>query len=356
MPRRPSASAAPEEPKAAAEAPPEEKEPTAEEYETHRAEVLARLPAEKDRPANIYARLAQINGLIGMIRKTGRNTFHNYRYAKESDLVEEIRPILAAYGIWIEQGLYSDPDNGFFAHQRMNQKIVRQGNIIGEGETLTAITKRFRFVWWNPEAKALETTEWEPFMGYGDDTGDKGYYKAETGAVKYFLMKTFMVATGDDPEGDTRADQRASTRDAGGRVDVQPRRQGSRQAEPGGRQQDASAPQLKTVGELLGQLNARQAAVAIPLVEELTGLKVEIADPEDIPGAFVTFMQALKPDVVGKLIYDLRKRVEALPTASDQAATESEAADGSSDDAGGAAASEPVDEPTDDGTVESAIA
>ena len=32
------------------------------------------------------------------------------------------------------------------------------------------------------------------------DKGDKAGYKAYTGALKYFLANTFMVATGDDPE------------------------------------------------------------------------------------------------------------------------------------------------------------
>ncbi len=48
------------------------------------------------------------------------------------------------------------------------------------------------------------TTSW---VGQGLDNADKGYYKAYTGAVKYFLMKTFMISTGDDPELDSYRDQ-----------------------------------------------------------------------------------------------------------------------------------------------------
>ena len=39
--------------------------------------------------------------------------------------------------------------------------------------------------------------------GEGIDKGDKAGYKAYTGALKYFLANTFMVATGDDPEKDS---------------------------------------------------------------------------------------------------------------------------------------------------------
>ena len=45
-------------------------------------------------------------------------------------------------------------------------------------------------------------------IGSGQDKGDKGPYKAYTGAQKYFLMKTFMIPTGDDPEKD---DEQSST-------------------------------------------------------------------------------------------------------------------------------------------------
>jgi hypothetical protein len=39
-----------------------------------------------------------------------------------------------------------------------------------------------------------------PWVGAGTDKGDKGIYKALTGGAKYFLLKMFLIATGDDPE------------------------------------------------------------------------------------------------------------------------------------------------------------
>ena len=38
-------------------------------------------------------------------------------------------------------------------------------------------------------------------LGEGMDSGDKAYYKALTGAQKYFYHMTFHSPTGDDPEG-----------------------------------------------------------------------------------------------------------------------------------------------------------
>ena len=36
--------------------------------------------------------------------------------------------------------------------------------------------------------------------GQGIDAGDKAPYKAMTGALKYALLQSFLLATGDDPE------------------------------------------------------------------------------------------------------------------------------------------------------------
>jgi hypothetical protein len=45
--------------------------------------------------------------------------------------------------------------------------------------------------------------------GQGLDTGDKAPYKAMTGALKYALLQSFLLATGDDPE-DERMDTRVT--------------------------------------------------------------------------------------------------------------------------------------------------
>lgn len=49
-----------------------------------------------------------------------------------------------------------------------------------------------------------ETGEREVYQAFGSgaDTGDKGLYKAYTGAIKYFLANNYLVAEGNDPEND----------------------------------------------------------------------------------------------------------------------------------------------------------
>lgn len=59
------------------------------------------------------------------------------------------------------------------------------------------ITLEFTLI--DTETGFFETSK---VSGEGADKGDKGGYKAYTGALKYYLANTFMVATGDDPEKD----------------------------------------------------------------------------------------------------------------------------------------------------------
>lgn len=48
----------------------------------------------------------------------------------------------------------------------------------------------------------------------GIDKGDKAGYKAYTGALKYYLADTFMVATGDDAEKESPSEKMNTTRNA----------------------------------------------------------------------------------------------------------------------------------------------
>ena len=59
------------------------------------------------------------------------------------------------------------------------------------------ILQFIEFTLFDIESGFYETTV---ITGEGIDKGDKAGYKAYTGALKYYLADTFMVATGDDAE------------------------------------------------------------------------------------------------------------------------------------------------------------
>jgi hypothetical protein len=133
---------------------------------------------------NLVTKLCEIMAEVERIPKNGVNTFDHYNYATEADLVDAIRPRLAARNIMLFPNLISA--------QRT------------EGETSTG-KKAFMtdvLVDWTFRDGDSDSAITLRFPGCGQDKGDKGVYKALTGSEKYLLMKTFLIATGDDPEKD----------------------------------------------------------------------------------------------------------------------------------------------------------
>lgn len=130
---------------------------------------------------SIYSKISKVMSQVNRVPKNGFNKFHKYAYATESDLTESIRPILIEAGLAFFSTVLEQTREGEFTKVKMEFTLAD----LDTGET-------------------LKSTYW----GEGQDKGDKGLYKAYTGATKYFLMKTFLIPTGDDPEGDTTVDER----------------------------------------------------------------------------------------------------------------------------------------------------
>lgn len=133
--------------------------------------------------AKIAAALHQVMSTVGYVQKTGHNKFHNYKYAGEADLLQSLRPAM------IEAGLMLLPSGKSFTD------IDPQGNIHVAVEY--TLLHKDGDVW--PDKLIA--------FGAGNDrsvksgtVGDKGLYKALTGANKYLLFKLFQIETGDDPE------------------------------------------------------------------------------------------------------------------------------------------------------------
>jgi hypothetical protein len=151
-------------------------------------------PAPVKPAVGLYAKLSQVMALVGRIEKRGENTFHHYKYATESDIVEAVRMGLAERLVMIVPSV---------------REVHREG-------TLTTVLMTFSLV--DGQTGEVASYDW---AGTGDDKGDKGLYKAMTGALKYFLLKTFLMPTGDDPEADEATDKRAAgvaTKRGGGRA------------------------------------------------------------------------------------------------------------------------------------------
>lgn len=287
-----------------------------EEWEVRRQALLAKLPPIDKRPKTLVGKLALVTSLVGTIRKTGENKHFNYKYVKEADLVEAIRPLLSELGIWIHQTLSWDTANGntplWVGHQKI--RLDDEARV----DTLTILMVAFHFI----DGETGETTPVQIFPGYGDDTGDKGSNKALTGAEKYFLMKTFLVATGDDPEADDRADKRAAGRDAATTVTVGRAPAGRAPAAHGGRQQQGSSAQLTALKEAFRSNGIRGVAAAIAELQSILGVEIEGNDAT----ALQTFMTTLNANQVALVIRELGARDTSSQTPSGDAAPETETA------------------------------
>lgn len=140
-------------------------------------------------PTRTLARkLAEVMRAVERIPKNGRNDFHKYDYATEADIVSAIRGELAQRNVVLIPGITG-----------------RTREAVGEkGQVLTHLDMSFTFY---DGDSGEEITR--PWLGAGADKEDKGAYKAMTGGEKYFLLKTFLIPTGDDPEAETAQPQRA---------------------------------------------------------------------------------------------------------------------------------------------------
>ncbi len=115
----------------------------------------------------------------GILKKGKTNDFDNYQYFSEAQYKELFTDLFSACGLELT------PNELDYSMFEGTEKQANGRNVKIEF-TLTDIETGF-----------YETSI---VTGEGIDKGDKAGYKADTGALKYYLANTFMVATGDDPE------------------------------------------------------------------------------------------------------------------------------------------------------------
>ena len=121
--------------------------------------------------ANLAKKLSVVMGEVTRISKQGYNSFHKYNYATADDVVDELRPLLAKEGI------------------ALIAEIVDSER----AADITYLKMTFTFV--DSDTGALKVCKWE---SEASDKGDKGLNKAATAGEKYWLIKTFLLSTGEE--------------------------------------------------------------------------------------------------------------------------------------------------------------
>jgi hypothetical protein len=143
--------------------------------------------------AKIAAALHEVMSKVGYVQKTGRNSFHNYRYAGEADLLAVLRPAMVDAGLLL---IPSVVDHSPIDEHGNKDVVIEYTLAHRDGDV------------WPHKVRAIGTGNDKNKNG----VGDKGTYKALTGANKYLLFKLFQIETGDDPEKDGDEEQEGSKR------------------------------------------------------------------------------------------------------------------------------------------------
>lgn len=115
----------------------------------------------------------------GVLQKKGHNTYDKYTYFSEAQYKELFTELFSSHGIELS---FSEEEYCTFD---------------GKGNMPNGRLVKLRF-----RLTDIDTGETEETIITGEalDRADKAGYKAYTGALKYFLATTFMVATGDEVE------------------------------------------------------------------------------------------------------------------------------------------------------------
>jgi hypothetical protein len=137
--------------------------------------------------AKLFGKIAKVMGECRILEKAGRNTFDKYDYVTADTIATRIGSLLAANGI------------AFFPSM---VNLETSEYTTQKGGTNFRTVAHFQMTLACIETGATFTTMW---MGEAIDRSDKSISKAATSAVKYFLLKTFLLAGGDEEDADSQS-------------------------------------------------------------------------------------------------------------------------------------------------------
>ena len=149
--------------------------------ETAEAVKAGRLPGPAKTLAEAMSRIYADGGRY--VQKAGQmQGVARYSYAKEGDFIAAVRPLMEAHGVTIRPVGYQ---------VLTNEEFTRKS---GGNAYRVVVLATFEFLHASGDRATAQA------IGEGQDSGDKAFNKAMTGAMKYVLRQSFCVETGDDPD------------------------------------------------------------------------------------------------------------------------------------------------------------
>lgn len=223
------------------------------------------------KPKGLHAKMVAVMGDLEGHQPTGKNQHFRYDYWETNQVSGIFR------GLFVKHGLTFNSDV-------VDVDLVQKGK--GYLTTLKVL-----FTVTDPDTGDSLSGHG---VGQGDDTSDKGANKAFSGAMKYWLLKTFLLG-GEDAENDAMEGRSASS-------DVKIEGSNIEGIQRGGRSENATDVQVQRI---------RQMAVELKYgPEEMNGLFEQVLenpldlpeDPADQGAAVRDYLNDMPSDDMGRLI------------------------------------------------------
>lgn len=158
--------------------------------ETQGAQAASQAPAMIDAArevrqarAQMYAKMAKVMAKMHRLPKRGYNTHFGYQFTTNEDVVDAVRTAMAEVGL----AMFTEFGK------------IQDSTIPGRSGERAKVRVEFIFTIVDGETGYFEERHW---VSEALDDQDKALNKAVTAAQKYFLLKTFLIGTGDEPDPD----------------------------------------------------------------------------------------------------------------------------------------------------------
>lgn len=148
----------------------------------------------------IAKKLVNVMAECSHIAKNGLNNYHQYKYTTAEDVLLKVNTALTKNRI----ASIVIPEIA---------SMVDVTNLKGNTEHLVTVNVQIKLI----DSESGECVDLFG-IGSGQDAGDKAVMKAQTAAIKYAYMMSLCIATGDDPEADTKTDENSFIGNKGSKV------------------------------------------------------------------------------------------------------------------------------------------
>lgn len=140
----------------------------------------------------VVGAIAAVMSEIQPVEKGGKNTFHDYKYARMQDILQALTPLMGKHGIVVFQ--YEAARNMFDDGKVM---AITYDFIVAHKSGQT---------WINP----VPQTGMSPCRTSNGKFDDKSFAKCHTSARKYFLLSLFQIPTEDESDPDNQRRERTA--------------------------------------------------------------------------------------------------------------------------------------------------